>query len=70
MTDSSSATLDPVTTTTPPAPAAARTTYATLWRGVPRELGFLVLTMPIAIVGLSVLQTMFWFGVGTIVIYR
>jgi signal transduction histidine kinase len=36
---------------------------------VPRELGFLLLTMPIAVVGLSVLLTLFWLGVGTIVIY-
>nr|WP_249776652.1 sensor histidine kinase [Leifsonia sp. C5G2] len=40
-----------------------------MWRGVPRELGFLLLTMPIAIVGLSVLLSLFWLGVGTIVIY-
>ncbi len=72
MTETTSATLDAVTQTTPPTtpPApAARTTYGSLWRGVPRELGFLLLTMPIAIIGLSVLQTMFWFGVGTLVIY-
>lgn len=67
MTTASSAMLDPVTTR--PTPPAARTTYGSLWRGVPRELGFLLLTMPIAIVGLSVLQTMFWLGIGTIVIY-
>ncbi|MDN4615120.1 sensor domain-containing protein [Leifsonia sp. F6_8S_P_1B] len=66
-----SATLDTVTTAASPAPAATepRTTYGSLWRGVPRELGFLILTMPIAIVGLSVLQTLFWTGVGTLVIY-
>lgn len=67
MTAASSAMLDPVTTR--PAPPARRASYGSLWKAVPRELGFLLLTMPIAIVGLSVLQTMFWFGVGTIVIY-
>lgn len=63
---SSSATLDAVT----PAPSAPpRTGYGARWRDVPRELGFLLLTMPIAVVGLSVLLTLFWLGVGTIVIY-
>lgn len=65
-TTSASATLDAVTASTPP---ASRTGYGAFWRRVPRELGFLVLTMPIAVVGLSVLLTLFWLGVGTIVIY-
>jgi len=65
-TSPSSATLDGVTPANPP---SARSGYGALWRGVPRELGFLVLTMPIAIVGLSVLLSLFWLGVGTIVIY-
>ncbi|RDV46588.1 hypothetical protein DOE76_00590 [Leifsonia sp. ku-ls] len=53
-----------------PAPSAPpRTGYGARWRDVPRELGFLLLTMPIAVVGLSVLLTLFWLGVGTIVIY-
>lgn len=63
---SSSATLDAVTPASPP---SARSGYGSLWRGVPRELGFLLLTMPIAVVGLSVLLSLFWLGVGTIVIY-
>lgn len=54
--------------TVPPAPAD-RTTYGSLWRRVPRELGFLLLTMPIAIIGLSVLASLFWTGLGTVVIY-
>ncbi|WP_285117051.1 sensor domain-containing protein [Leifsonia sp. fls2-241-R2A-40a] len=65
-TGASSGTLDAVP---PPATSASRATYASLWRGVPRELGFLLLTMPIAIIGLSVLMSLFWTGVGTIVIY-
>lgn len=65
-TSPASATLDAVTSAPPP---SARSGYRSLWRGVPRELGFLVLTMPIAIVGLSVLLSLFWLGVGTIVIY-
>ncbi|WP_100059396.1 sensor domain-containing protein [Leifsonia xyli] len=69
-----SATLDAVTASGPaPAPASARPSaparYGSLWRGVPRELGFLLLTMPIAVIGLTVLLTLFWTGVGTIVIY-
>lgn len=63
---SPSATLDAVIASPPP---AVRTTYGSLWRTVPRELGFLLLTMPIAIIGLSVLQTLFWTGVGTLIIY-
>src|SRR6478609_225194 len=63
---STSATLDAVTASSH-APQRAR--YGALWRGVPRELGFLLLTMPIAIIGLSVLMSLFWTGVGTIVIY-
>lgn len=54
---------------TAPAASAPRRGYGALWRGVPRELGFLLLTMPIAIVGMSVGLTLFWTGVGTVVIY-
>ncbi|GAA4148979.1 sensor histidine kinase [Leifsonia shinshuensis] len=64
-----SARLDAVSASTVPSRAAEPTGYGSLWRGVPRELGFLLLTMPIAIVGLSVLASLFWTGLGTIVIY-
>lgn len=64
-----SARVDTVTASTVAPDAAARTSYGSLWRGVPRELGFLLLTMPIAIIGLSVLSSLFWTGLGTIVIY-
>lgn len=61
-----SATLDTVTASPPP---ALQTGYGALWRSVPRELGFLLLTMPVAIVGLAVLHPMFWAGVGTLIVY-
>jgi len=67
-TTGSSATLNSVTTNDEPGARATRG-YGALWRGVPRELGFLILTMPIAIVGLSVITSLFWTGVGTVVIY-
>jgi signal transduction histidine kinase len=46
--------------------ADARTAYLALWRTVPRELGFLVLTLPIAVVGFSAGLTLFFGGVGSI----
>jgi signal transduction histidine kinase len=42
--------------------------YGRLWAAVPRELGFLILTMPIAIIGLSVLSTVFFTGLGMVAI--
>ncbi|WP_166878668.1 sensor domain-containing protein [Salinibacterium sp. ZJ450] len=39
------------------------------WRSVPRELGFLLSTLPIVVVGFSVLITLFATGVGTAIIY-
>lgn len=51
-----------------PAPAAAprRRGYWSLWAGVPREFGFLILTMPIAIAALVLLSTTFFTGLGLI----
>ncbi|CAN5118241.1 sensor histidine kinase [soil metagenome] len=43
--------------------------YGRLWRNVPRELGFLVLTMPIALVGFVVTVALFPAGIGTIVTF-
>ena len=60
-------TLDAVSSTRPQEPA--RRGYGALWRGVPRELGFLVLTMPIAYVAFSLLNGILWAGVGTLIIY-
>ncbi len=67
ITTPSSDTLDAVSSTRPLAPA--KRGYGALWRGVPRELGFLVLTMPIAYLAFSILNGTLWAGVGTLVIY-
>ena len=40
--------------------------YARLWRGVPRELGFLLPLLPIVIIGISVTSSVFFTGVGMI----
>jgi signal transduction histidine kinase len=45
-----------------------RNGYATLWRGVPRELGFLLLTLPLAVAGFSVGVTLFSAGAGLVFI--
>jgi signal transduction histidine kinase len=42
--------------------------YGALWASVPREFAFLILTMPIAILGLVVLATTFFTGLGLIFI--
>jgi signal transduction histidine kinase len=42
--------------------------YARLWRGVPRELGFLLPLLPIVVVGVSVTASVFFTGVGMIFI--
>jgi signal transduction histidine kinase len=50
-------------------PAAThRPLYARLWRGVPRELGFLLPLLPIVVLGLSVTASVFFTGVGMIFI--
>ncbi|WP_235934260.1 sensor histidine kinase [Agromyces humi] len=58
-------------TATPTAPDAAprRRGYGALWASVPREFGFLILTMPIAIIGLSVLATVFFTGLGLVTVF-
>lgn len=45
-----------------------RTTYGTLWAGVPRELGFILPLLPIVVIGISVLATIFFTGIGMIFI--
>jgi signal transduction histidine kinase len=49
--------------------ARARRGYGALWRGVPQELGFLLLTLPIVVIGLSLLSAVFFTGVGMIPIF-
>lgn len=43
--------------------------YLRLWRLVPRELGFLLLGLPIAVVGYAVTLTLFTGGIGTLVTF-
>jgi len=43
-----------------------RALYWRLWRGVPRELLFLLLGFPIALTAFIVTETLFWTGVGSI----
>jgi len=50
-------------------PASPLVRYGRLWRGVPRELGFLALTMPLALIALGILNGLFWGGVGTLIIF-
>lgn len=59
-----------MTATTPVATDAAprRRGYGSLWATVPREFGFLILTMPIAIIGLVIISTVFFTGLGLVAI--
>lgn len=43
--------------------------YLRLWRAVPRELGFLLLTLPIALVGFVVAMALLGFGLGTLITF-
>ncbi len=58
-------TLYPVTSST--VPPLVR--YGRLWRGVPLELGFLLLALPVALVGFAVSITLLWTGIGTLVTF-
>ena len=49
---------------TPTAPTAPRSAYARLWLRVPRELGYLLPILPIAITSIAVLTPVFFAGVG------
>ncbi|MET1018250.1 MAG: sensor domain-containing protein [Leifsonia flava] len=57
-----------VATPTPSARPSRWAGYGSLWRRVPQELGFLLLTMPIAIIGLSIVAPLFWTGIGSLVL--
>jgi signal transduction histidine kinase len=54
--------MDPAMTTPPTAPTQYRSRYASLWGRVPRELGFLLPILPIAIASVAVLSSVFWIG--------
>lgn len=43
--------------------------YVRLWRFVPRELGFLLLGVPVAVVGFGVTLLLFALGVGTLITF-
>ncbi len=40
--------------------------YGALWRGVPRELGYLLPTLPIVVIGFVLVQVLFSVGLGTL----
>jgi signal transduction histidine kinase len=42
--------------------------YGALWRSVPRELGFLLAAMPVALAGFGLTVTLFFAGVGTVAV--
>jgi signal transduction histidine kinase len=52
-----------------PATTPRRNTYLELWRRVPRELGFLLLGLPIATVGYGVTIGLFSAGIGTLITF-
>lgn len=56
------------TTATTTDAAPRRRGYGSLWATVPREFGFLILTMPIAIAGLVIISTVFFTGLGLVAI--
>lgn len=60
----------PATSTTVATTDAAprRHGYGALWASVPREFGFLILTLPIGVIGLTVLATTFFTGLGLITV--
>jgi signal transduction histidine kinase len=50
-------------------PPAKRTTYGTLWAGVPREVAYLIGAFPIAIISFSITIALFSAGAGTLVTF-
>ncbi|WP_240606050.1 sensor histidine kinase [Planctomonas deserti] len=61
----------PAIPASPASPAAAerRTTYLGLWRSVPRELGFLLLALPLALVSFTVVLTLFSTGLSLLAVF-
>jgi signal transduction histidine kinase len=68
VTDASAPAI-PATPAPPPATTGQRTTYLGLWRGVPRELGFLLLTLPIAVVSFTVVLSLFSGGLSLLAVF-
>jgi signal transduction histidine kinase len=64
-----SATLEGVMTTPPGEPLRRGNLYGRLWAKVPRELGFLLLSLPIIVIGFGLGWGLFWPGVGTLIIW-
>jgi len=65
MTSSDTAQLAPMPLTAPTLLAR----YGGLWRAVPRELGFLVLALPIALAGFVTTLILFGTGLGTLITF-
>lgn len=62
----------PALNSTPATPVArerGRPLYARLWAGVPRELGYLFITFPLATVAFGVTLALFNAGIGTLVTF-
>ena len=57
------------TTTTTSETTEGGNVYLRLWRTVPRELGFHILTMPLALIGFGITIALFSAGVGTLVTF-
>lgn len=68
---SSSATVDGVQTTSSAAAAPPRqkASYRSLWRWVPRDLGFLLLTLPVIVAAVTVLSTVFFTGASLVPVF-
>ncbi len=68
MTATTGAIITEQTGTEPTAATRGRAGYGRLWRGVPRELLFLVLTLPVVVIALAVLSSVFFTGVGLLAV--
>ncbi len=65
---SRSATLGDMGSATAAATTGNSFRYGAMWRRVPRELGFLLLTLPIVVTAFTVLVTVFFTGVSTLAV--
>ena len=53
----------------PPPTSTPLAAYGRMWKSVPRELGFLILTLPIATAGFVASISFAWTGVGTLITF-